>query len=331
MAKKTINQVKLGLFVMAGMAFLILLLYIIGKNQNLFGKTFVLKARFENVHGLMRGNNIRFGGIDAGTVSSVDVLNDTTIEVTLLVKTKLKKFIHTNATVSIGTDGLMGNKLLNIIPGKTEAPLVKDDEILFSSNVADADDMLKILDITNNDVSTIARELKKTVLRINNSKTIWAILDDESLPENLRYSLAEIKTASTNLNEMLVNINGVVRDVKKGKGTVGKLLTDTSTAANINDAINKIKNIGTTADSLSSKINSLISSVDNEINNGKGTVNALLKDQQMKDNLAHSLKDIEQSASSFNQTMEAVKHSFLFRGYFKKLERQNTQKKPSDY
>lgn len=316
---------------MAGLAFLILLLYIIGKNQNLFGKTFVLKARFENVHGLMRGNNIRFGGIDAGTVSKVDVLNDTTIEVTLLVKTKLKKYIHTNAMVAIGTDGLMGNKLLNIIPGKTEAPIVKDGDILFSSKGSDTDQMLKVLDITNNDVSTIARELKQTVLRINNSKAIWTILNDESLPQNLRSSLTKINAASANLNDMLLNLNGIVSDVKKGKGTVGQLLTDTSTAANINDAVNKIKNIGTTADSLSAKINSLVSSVENEINSGSGTLNALLKDKEMKDNLSHSLKDIQQSAKSFNQTMEAVKHSFLFKGYFKKQERQKAGQKMSDY
>lgn len=330
MAKKTFNQVKLGLFVMAGLAFLILLLYIIGKNQNMFGKTFVIKARFENVHGLMRGNNIRFDGIDAGTVGDVDVVNDTTIEVTLLIKSKLKKFIHTDSKVMIGTDGLMGNKLVNIVPGKTGAALVKEGDILYSTKGANTEAMLNVLNVTNNDIATIAKELKQTVLRINNSKAVWAILEDESIPADLKLSLAKVKTASTNLNGLLLNLNSVVNDVKQGKGTVGKLLTDTTTASNINDAINKIKEIGATADSLSSKINSLISSIDNEINNGKGTVNALLKDKEMKDNLAHSLQDIQQSAKSFNQTMEAVKHSFLFRGYFKKQEQKTTQKS-SDY
>ncbi|HEY0749859.1 MAG TPA: MCE family protein, partial [Chitinophagaceae bacterium] len=75
MAKRTIPHIKLGIFVLAGIAFLILLLYIIGKNQNLFGKTFMLKARFEKTNGLMRGNNIRFAGIDAGTVKSVNIIN----------------------------------------------------------------------------------------------------------------------------------------------------------------------------------------------------------------------------------------------------------------
>ena len=91
MAKRSINTLKLGTFVIAGLGFLVMLLYVIGKNQNVFGNTFMLKARFENVHGLMPGNSIRFGGIDAGSVKKIEVLNDTTIEVTLLVKSKMKK------------------------------------------------------------------------------------------------------------------------------------------------------------------------------------------------------------------------------------------------
>jgi phospholipid/cholesterol/gamma-HCH transport system substrate-binding protein len=328
MAKKASNHLKLGIFVMAGIAFLILLLYVIGKNQNLFGKTFVLKARFENVHGLMRGNNIRFGGMDAGTVSSVDVLNDTTFEATLLVKTKFRKYIRRNATVNISTDGLMGNKLINIIPGKKTAPLVQEGDILLSSKSVDTDEMLEVLSNTNNDIAFVAKELKHTIQRINDSKAIWTVLNDESLPENLRTSLLRIKTASGNFNSMTEDLNVIIADVKNGKGTVGHLLTDSSIALNIDDAIEKIKNIGTTADTLSVRINALITSLNNEISNGKGTVSALLKDPAIKEDISRSLKNIEQGTRAFNDNMEAIKRSFLFRGYFRRLEKQKTGQSP---
>ena len=99
---------------MAGLVFLILLLYVIGKNQNLFGSNFRFMVHFDNVHGLMRGNNICFGGIDAGIVKEIQVINDTTIEVRMLVKTKVRAFILKNEVVFIGTDNLIGNKILNI-------------------------------------------------------------------------------------------------------------------------------------------------------------------------------------------------------------------------
>lgn len=331
MAKKKVNHLKLGFFVIAGLGFLILLLYVIGKNQNLFGKTFVLKARFENVHGLMRGNNIRFGGMDAGTVGSVDVLNDTTFEVTLLVKAKFKKYIHKNATLNITTDGLMGNKLISIVPAKEPAPLVEEGDILFSSKSIDTDEMLEVLNDTNNDVAFIARQLKQTVQRINESKVVWAVLNDESLPSNLKASLLRIKTTSDNLDDITGNLNVIVSNVRNGKGTVGELLTDSTIALDMKDAIVKIKNIGVTADTLSARINSLISDVNNEINNGNGTVNALLKDSKIKTDLSNSLKNIELGTKAFNENMEAIKHSFLFRKYFRRIEKQKERESSTLY
>lgn len=325
MAKRTVNHIKLGVFITAGIAFLVLILYVIGRNENLFGRTFVLKARFENVHGLMPGNNVRFGGINVGTVGKVDVLSDTLFEATLLVKTKFKKYIHNNATVNIGTDGLMGNKLINILPSKKTSPLINEGDILLSDKSADADEMLEVLSNTNNDVSFIAKQLKQTIQRINDSKAVWQILNDESLSANLRNSLLEIRKSTGNIHEITNQLNSIITDVKNGRGTVGTLLMDSSIAGNINDAIDKISKVGVNADTLSTRINTLVSSISNNINDSNGTVNALLKDPQMKNNVAASLKNIETATKAFTDNMEAVKHSFLFRRYFKRLEK---QKKP---
>src|SRR6478752_6018204 len=114
MAKQSISNVKLGIFVLSGLFILVFTLYMIGKNQNLFGNTFQLKARFDNVYGLMSGNNVRFSGIQIGTVRNVNIVNDTLIEVEMDVDEEVKKFIHKNAIASIGTEGIMGNKVVNI-------------------------------------------------------------------------------------------------------------------------------------------------------------------------------------------------------------------------
>jgi len=85
MAKKAMNNVKLGAFVLVGLVLLIVMLYMIGKNRNLFGSNFILKARFGNVHGLKPGNNVRYAGIDVGTIKIINVLNDTTMEVAMIL------------------------------------------------------------------------------------------------------------------------------------------------------------------------------------------------------------------------------------------------------
>jgi phospholipid/cholesterol/gamma-HCH transport system substrate-binding protein len=333
MAKTTINNIKLGVFVIVGMAFLVLLLYMIGKNQNLFGKTFLLKAKFENVHGLMPGNNVRFGGIDAGTVKEIVMIDDTTIEVTMMVKTKMKGYIHKNANVTIATDGLMGNKLINIEPIKNPAPLVEEGDVLQSAKVTSIDVMLKTLGETNNDIAAIAKDLKSAVQRFNNSSALWDILNDKTLPANLRASLINVRSASERINNSMGDFNSIVADVKNGKGSVGTLLKDTGFAKNLNETILKIKKIGNSADTLALHINGLITTITTEVESGKGPVNALLKDSSMVNRLNKTLSNVEKGTAAFNDNMEAIKHSFLFRGYFKRLEKekQKSTNSKTDY
>src|SRR6201996_8089431 len=120
------NNIRLGLIVSVALLILILSFYVIGKNQHLFGSNFELKARFSQLDGLAEGNNVLFSGIQAGTVKKIAIINDTTIEVVLLIDNKVKPYIHENALATIGTEGLMGNKMINIMPIKGNSPLAKN-------------------------------------------------------------------------------------------------------------------------------------------------------------------------------------------------------------
>src|SRR6476620_3997093 len=235
MAKKVINHIKLGVFVSAGLFFLILLLYMIGKNQNLFGSTFILRAKFEDVHGLLPGNSVRFSGISAGTVKTISVLDDGTLQVTMLIKTKMKKYIHKNAQANLGTDGLMGNKLININPIKPAAPIVDEGDVLANGKSIDTETMLALLDQTNQDVAIIASGLKATINRINSSAAFWEILNDKSLPKNLRNSLINTRNATNGANGLVGELHLLVADIKAGKGSLCSLLRDSSFSQNLEE------------------------------------------------------------------------------------------------
>jgi phospholipid/cholesterol/gamma-HCH transport system substrate-binding protein len=316
------NNIKLGTFVMGGLLFLVLMLYMIGKNRNLFGSTYVLKARFENIQGLVAGNNVRYAGINTGTVKKISILNDTTIEVTMILEKKMLEVVHKNAIASIGTEGLVGNKVLNITPNRQPAALAVEGDILDSKKIVSTDEMLQKLANTNNDVSVIADNLKIAIQRVNNSTALWTILNDNTLPQSLRASATNVKLATAKADHIVENINGIVNDVKNGKGSLGIVLRDTSLAKNLNDAIVKIKNVGAEAETVTVEINKIINGIEQDINNGKGTANAVLKDSLIVVKLHSILNNIEKSTDGFNQNMEALKHNFLLRGYFKKLEKQ---------
>ncbi len=322
MSKQTVNNTKLGIFVLASLIFLVLLLYMIGKNRNLFGSNYILKARFENVHGLVPGNNVRYAGIQAGTVKKVTILNDTVIEVTMTIQTKLQNIIRKNAIAAIGTDGLVGNKVLNISPAKKMAALAAEGDVLDSRKAVDTDEMMQTLYKTNNDVAAVANGLKMAVDKLNNSSALWNLLNDRSMPDELKASATNLRLATARAGIMAANLEQVIADMKNGKGSAGMLLRDSSFAHNLNEAAFKINMAGNGADSLTRALNIMVNGIQEDINNGKGTVNSLLKDPEIVKRINESLISIQGGTEGFNQSMDALKHSFLFRGYFKKLEKQ---------
>lgn len=322
MQHKTLNNVKLGLFVMAALLFLVVLLYLIGKNRNLFGNTYELKARFENVQGLVPGNNVRYAGIQAGTVKAIRILNDTTIEVTMVIEQKMQTVIRRNALLSISTEGLVGNKVINIMPAKETAALAAEGDVLSSKKAIDTDEMLQTLSQTNRDVAIIAAGLKETVTRINNSRALWLLLDDTSIPAEVRKSLAHIRQATQKVSSMADHLNIVAEDLKNGRGMAGALLRDTALAASLNDAMQKIHSAGVQADSVTRRVNQTMALLQTDVQEGKGVVHALLRDTALVKKIAVSLDHIEKGTDGFNQNMEALKHNFFFRGYFRKLEKE---------
>jgi phospholipid/cholesterol/gamma-HCH transport system substrate-binding protein len=319
------HNIKLGVFVLSGLLFLVVMLYMIGRNSNMFGKNYVLKARFSNVQGLVPGNNVRFSGIEAGTVKNISILSDTIIEVSMIIDDEMKKVIRKTALASIGTEGLVGNKVLNIIPSGVEGPLAEDGDILPAGGGTSTDAMLKTLSGTNNDIAQIVADLKITVQRINGSKALWALLNDSTIPADLHAAVGNVRKASADAQHLAGNLDDIVSAVKAGEGSVGAMLKDTSFADNLQQAIVSVRSAGEKADLLVAQMDSLIAGIKKDIGDGKGTVNVLLKDSVMAGNLNQSMVNIKEGTAAFNQNMEALKHNFLFRGYFKKQEKKKAK------
>ena len=325
MKMRTIDNVKLGMFVIGGILFLVLLLYMIGRNQNMFGSNFLLKARFKNVQGLKSGNNVRYSGIEVGTVRAVKILNDTTMEVSMYLENEMKGMIRKDAVVSIGNDGLVGNKVVNILPGGGNTAFAEDGDILFGKKVIDTDEMLNTLAVTNEEIAVISKQLRVTVERINASRGLWKILEDEQLPSEIRSSAGNIRRATARADQMVLGLQEMVDHVRSGQGSLGKLIVDSSFENDLHETVLKIKRAGENADSLATHLDLLVKELSRDMNYGKGPVNMLLKDSISALRLQQSLDNIEKGTDNFNQNMEALKHNFLLRGYFRKQEKKKKE------
>ncbi len=321
MAKKIFNYIRLGVFVIAGMTFLVVMLYYIGKNRNLFHPSFLLKTHFQHIQGLQPGNNVRYAGIQAGAVKTINILNDTLIEVVLDVDNKFKNIIRQNARVSIGNDGFVGNKIVNIEPVKEEAAFVEEGSLLASKEALDTDAALRTLSNTNQDIADIAHELKVLLTNINQNPALVKLVTSDEIPNDIKAALTDIRKAARQLQLSATEVHELLDSVSQGKGSLGELLQDTMIYANLLSTSEKIKLAGEESNRITRQVSQVVQSLKENIDHGKGPAQAILRDSSMTHALQNSLDNIEKGTSSFNQNMEALKSNFLFRGYFRKMDK----------
>lgn len=195
-------KIRLGLFVAGGLALFIFAIFIIGKQKNLFNPVFELTSKFRNVSGLQVGNNVRFSGITVGTVDDIIILNDSTVQVKLLVKEDVRRFIKTDCIMAIGSEGLIGDKLVIITQGSFDAPVVKEGQELASKEPVETDAIMASLKVTAGNVEIISQQVAEIMININSGKgTIGRLIQDSTIAENLRETMLNLKTSSKGLDE----------------------------------------------------------------------------------------------------------------------------------
>jgi len=311
-----LKNIRLGLFVIAGTVLLIAAFYFIGSKQSLFGDTVSISARFHNVNGLMKGNNVRFSGIDVGTVESVNIITDSTVEVVMIIERKAQPYIKTNAIASIGTDGLMGNKLVNINSGTSAALSIKEGDVLNTLRPLEMDEMIRTLNVTNENIMVISSNLRTITDKINNKNSLWNILMDTMVAENVKTSIVNLKIMSNNGILVTGDLRNILAGIQNGKGSLGALITDTLLSSKINQTVVKLERLSDTAAVVTGDLNYVIKG----IKQGKGTVGVLLNDTSLIHNLNQSVQTLKVGAGNFNENMEALKYTWPFKKYFKKIK-----------
>lgn len=202
MKKESESSWKLGMFVLIGLVAFTATIYFVGKQKNLFGSTFQLNSHFKNVSGLEVGNNVLFSGINIGTVSEIQLITDTSVVVRLLIEKDVQKFIKKDAIASIGSDGLMGDKVLVISPGTNSKTKVKDNDNIASINPIEMDEIMRSLKTSIDNASIITDELAQFTYKMNNGNgALNKLITDEKFANSLTKTLTNLQTGSKGLSE----------------------------------------------------------------------------------------------------------------------------------
>lgn len=294
------KSIRLGLLITTGVVLFVLAFFYIGSKQHLFSGTFRIYSVFKNVSGLTVGNNITFAGINVGTVQSIEILSSEKVKVNMNIVSKYKDFIKKDSEASIQTDGLVGNKVLTITSGTTDSPPVEDGDSLHSVRAVELGDILNNLNESSKQAQVIAKEIADITVKINNGEgTLGALVNDSRVYENLDSLMKSFGNSTANINNILYKASGtidiVASDILELRGSIDLITRN-------------------------------IADVTTKINSSQSLVGTLLTDTAFANNIKGVMKNTNQATAnlelgsfSFYQNMEALKHNFLFKGYFEDI------------
>jgi phospholipid/cholesterol/gamma-HCH transport system substrate-binding protein len=335
MGKQTGDYIKLGIFVI--IAFLVFTygVYRIGEKDDLFGSNqFTVYADFKDVKGLEAGNRIRFSGITVGNVKSVSIINDTTLRVSMGLKEEAQEFLRTNAQVDIGTDGLVGNMVINIAPGYEEAPLVKDGDFLTVRKKAEIQEMLETLAVTNENINIITGHIMDITRKMNEGEGSMSLLiNDKAMAQNLISTTKNLQNATDQVALTVNQIDQLVGQVSQGKGNLGYLFQDSTLKSQINslsEELDSLIAIRTSPVLENLEVSSqAIASASQDIENlfsllegDDGLVQVLASDSTLSQDLRSTLFHLDEGMQKFNENMNAMQSNWLFRRYYREKAKQ---------
>lgn len=211
------QKVKIGLFTFIGFVILLLAVFFIGNQKSLFNSTFRVYGTFKNVNGLTVGNNVRFAGINVGVVEAINIVTDSSVRVDLSLNNSVKKFIKKDSKLSIGSDGLMGDKLIVISPGGISSTQeIEAGNEIKSVNPVDVDKIITKLTKVADNAETLTSNLSEIVAKVNSGKgSIGRLLNDDKIARDLEGTVKQARTTMKGVHATTATLN---EDLKAAQG-----------------------------------------------------------------------------------------------------------------
>ena len=312
------QNLKLGAFVFTGIFLFIVALFYIGKENTIFNRTFTISAVFKNIEGLKEGDKVWLSGVKIGTVKHVQIVAEGKVIVAMSLRDKQNEFIKKNATAFIGSDGLVGNKIVVIRPGNAAA-IVQDADTINTFSPTDTQELINIAKDVGANTRTLTDDIKLITARINKGEgVVGELLNEGPLSKDLRQVVTSLRSAGENTNRATEDLSKMLNKINSGDGLMTKLITDTVYAQTFESALNNVAEVGRNTKIMSEELKSVIA----KLNNDNNAIGVLLADTAFANKLKLTLENAESASVKLDENMEALKHNFLLRGYFRKQEKE---------
>jgi phospholipid/cholesterol/gamma-HCH transport system substrate-binding protein len=243
MAKKTIQDIKVGLFIFIAIALAFIVVFSIGSEKQLFESQYTLYTNFKDVGGLREGAPVRLAGVDVGTVSRVwflDDLEEKLVGAELKINKSVKERIRSDSTASIQTMGLLGDKFIFITMGDPTERILKDGDFIPSSETVSLYGYIERADTIVGNIESITDSLDKFLSPLKEEGTgedvakiikttdelVTEVKDGQGTLHSLIYGGEEDEGSVSDLDDSLARLNSILTKIDEGEGTLGALIND---------------------------------------------------------------------------------------------------------
>lgn len=320
------RTVKVGIFVVGGVVLFCVGLFLVGSRANLFGNRYTIYADFNNIDTLQKGAKVRVGGMDAGELTGIQIPSSPSAKfrLKLEVEKKFQPIIRHDSTATLETEGMVGNVYVNIKKGGANSPVCRPGCVLPSQETVSMGQVMQ-------EGSALAGSIQSTINDLHHRA--------DGVMQNLTSATGHadqmIQKVQPNVVHLTSNANAIVAGIRQGHGTVGKLLTDKTMAANVSQTIANVKDTSANAKKASGKVNTMMAQVEQKdlpkvhqtvANADAATqkinkaVGQLLSPGKNKKSTAveirETLDQADRTTANLADDTEAVKHNFFLRGFF---------------
>jgi phospholipid/cholesterol/gamma-HCH transport system substrate-binding protein len=319
------RSVIVGIFILLGILILIVAVFTLGGEKKTFVKTITVNAIFDDVAGLQTGGNVWYSGVKIGTVKSIKFTNTSRVLVEMHIDKHMQSHIHKDSKAKIGSDGLIGSKLVVLYGGTPASPVVAANDFLFVEPATGTEEMLATLQKNNNNLLEITTTFKEVARKISEGKgLVGTLINDQNMATSLRSTLSQLNATATNFqvasqkaNAAIENIESFTTKLNTKGNSINELVSDTVIYTSFKTTAQKLRDAANNADNFSVNLKK----IGEQLNSSTSPVGVLLHDQQAAGALKGTLMNLQSGSKKLDENLEAMQHNFLLRGFFKKREK----------
>jgi phospholipid/cholesterol/gamma-HCH transport system substrate-binding protein len=319
---KNRRGIIVGIFIVIGLGLLVAIILVMGGQRKTFSTSITISAVFNEISGLQEGNNVWLSGVKVGTVRKISFTPDSKVQVRMSVLESMQPYIHKDAKAKVGSESLIGNKIIVLTGGSPHAPSVEDGDVVGTIVPLNTDEMLNTLQTNNQNLLSITSDLKTLTARLNAGEgSVGKLLHDETLVNTLQATLNRLNAAAAHANTLTSDISAYTAKLQ-AKGTLANdLVTDTVVFRRIRQTAIQLQEIGQTVQQVTDNLNKASNSINNSLGSSSTPLGVLLNDPAVAADLKGTFTNLNSGSKKLDEDLEALQHNFLLRGFFKKKEK----------